>query len=358
MREKIPFVSEYRDRHGTLRRKFQRAGFPGWTLHGEPGSPEFETGYAQAMSGQKPAKPVNSGIVPRSLRAAWESHVKTPEHNALKRQSREPLERIAQNFLADRAGTGAVRYGDLPIDLMRRADVKAIVGRPTVAKSTSKQILRILRCICRAAMDLEWIAHDPTVGVKALPPGGKHRAWTDAELVAFERTFDIDETERLIYALALYTGQRRGDIAAMRWADITTDNRITVAGQMKTGTRVVIPIHAELRKVLDITPRTSPWIVTNANGQGYVPESLGNVFADAIRKLDADPGLTLHGLRKTAGRCLAEAGASTRSIMAILGHVTIDEAERYTKEADHVRLAENGMNAWAQPSHLRLVKAS
>ncbi|MCK1338615.1 site-specific integrase [Bradyrhizobium sp. 38] len=41
-----------------------------------------------------------------------------------------------------------------------------------------------------------------------------------------------------------------------------------------------------------------------------------------------------HGLRKTLGRMLADAGCSAHDIMAALGHT---EAERYTHEADRRR---------------------
>jgi integrase len=43
--------------------------------------------------------------------------------------------------------------------------------------------------------------------------------------------------------------------------------------------------------------------------------------------LDCKP----HGLRKTLGR--HDAGASAHEIMAALGHTTLAEAERYTREA-------------------------
>jgi integrase len=64
---------------------------------------------------------------------------------------------------------------------------------------------------------------------------------------------------------------------------------------------------------------------------------------DAIEKaglpLDCQP----HGLRKAAGRRLAEAGATAKMIMAILGHTTLAEAERYTEEADQAGLAEEAV---------------
>ena len=46
-----------------------------------------------------------------------------------------------------------------------------------------------------------------------------------------------------------------------------------------------------------------------------------------------------HGLRKAAGRQLAEAGCSANEIMSVLGHKTMAEAERYTREADQSKLA-------------------
>jgi integrase-like protein len=46
-----------------------------------------------------------------------------------------------------------------------------------------------------------------------------------------------------------------------------------------------------------------------------------------------------HGLRKAAGPRLEDAGCTPREIMAVLGHKTLAEAERYTRDADQLRLA-------------------
>ncbi|MGB8155195.1 MAG: tyrosine-type recombinase/integrase, partial [Pseudolabrys sp.] len=46
-----------------------------------------------------------------------------------------------------------------------------------------------------------------------------------------------------------------------------------------------------------------------------------------------------HGLRKAAGRRLAEAGCTAHEIMAVLGHKTLAEAQKYTRDADQLRLA-------------------
>jgi integrase len=43
------------------------------------------------------------------------------------------------------------------------------------------------------------------------------------------------------------------------------------------------------------------------------------------------PGYSPHGLRHLAGSALAEAGATMDEIMAILGHLTEDEARGYVQ---------------------------
>jgi integrase len=75
-------------------------------------------------------------------------------------------------------------------------------------------------------------------------------------------------------------------------------------------------------------------------GKPFTVDGFSGFMRDAI----AEAGLPLkcrpHGLRKAAGRRLAEAGCSAREIMAILGHKTLAEAERYTRDADQKKLAE------------------
>ena len=64
-----------------------------------------------------------------------------------------------------------------------------------------------------------------------------------------------------------------------------------------------------------------------------------DAISEAGRPHDCKP----HGLRKAAGRLLAEAGATAKMIMSILGHTTLAEAERYTEEAYQADLAEDAV---------------
>ena len=85
-------------------------------------------------------------------------------------------------------------------------------------------------------------------------------------------------------------------------------------------------------------------IVNTEYGKPFTVDGFSSFMRDAIRAaglpLDCQP----HGLRKAAGRRLAEAGCTTKQIMAVLGHKSLAEAERYTKEADQIRLATDAMS--------------
>jgi enterobacteria phage integrase len=80
-------------------------------------------------------------------------------------------------------------------------------------------------------------------------------------------------------------------------------------------------------------------ILVTEYGKPFTVDGFSGFLRDAIKAaglpLDAQP----HGLRKAAGRRLAESGCSTRQIMSILGHKSLAEAERYTRDADQIRLA-------------------
>ncbi|WP_215755322.1 tyrosine-type recombinase/integrase [Acetobacter sp. P5B1] len=53
-----------------------------------------------------------------------------------------------------------------------------------------------------------------------------------------------------------------------------------------------------------------------------------------------------HGLRKAAGRRLAEAGCTPHQIASILGHKTLSETMRYTQSARQKTLAQQAIGKY------------
>jgi len=127
----------------------------------------------------------------------------------------------------------------------------------------------------------------------------------------------------------------------MTWADVSEETIRVV--QQKTGRKLTIPLHRNLLAVLAAAERDQVTIINTEYAKPFTVGGFSQWFRDAITAaglpLDCQP----HGLRKAAGRRLAEAGCTAHEIMAVLGHKTLAEAERYTREADQARLAMEAM---------------
>jgi integrase len=347
-------VTSYRDRHGSVRYRFRTKGLPQRALPGEPGSEAFQKAYAQALAGV-PAKPRRAPrFEPRTLAAAWALVRASIEWKQLKPISQKQQTNVAERFLALPITEGEMMtFGRMPFTGIKRFHVKAILGRYERPHAAAA-VLALLRKLSIVALDANWIENDPTHRIKFRPKLKGHRAWTDAELEQYEARWEIGTRERLGYALALYTGQRRGDVAAFPWR--AYDGEGVTVTQEKTDAPLWVPTHPELQTVLAATEQTSPFILTSSHGTRFTRESFGNLMADAIERAGLPAECRLHGLRKAAGRCLAEAGATTRMIMAVLGHKTLKEAERYTREASQKKLSRAGIDQWAAKPRLVVVK--
>jgi len=78
-------------------------------------------------------------------------------------------------------------------------------------------------------------------------------------------------------------------------------------------------------------------------GQAFTAAGFYNSFTKWAEEAGLPPGRSPHGLRKGLGRRLAEAGATSSEIQAILGHARASEAEPYVRAADQRRMAAAGL---------------
>jgi integrase len=203
-------------------------------------------------------------------------------------------------------------------------------SKPAAALDTLKK----LRILIRHAIDLGWIKHDPSTGIKR-PKTKEIRAWTDAELEAFERRWPIGTKQRTAYALMLNVGTARVDVHRLTWAQI--DSGGVGYTRQKTGVAVELGVTTELRSALDEAPRDHVTVINTDFGRPFTINGFSGFMRDAIRAAGLPLDCRPHGLRKTLGRLLADAGVSAHDIMAALGHTTLTQAENYTREADRKR---------------------
>lgn len=325
---RLKWVDHFTDRHGHMRYYFRRPGEKRIPLP-HIDAPGFMAAYNAAEAGGG-AKVERSKAVPKSIRALAELYYGSTAFLSLK-ESTQAVNRGLIDALC-------AKHGHRPVATMERKHVEAIIREKVKTPSGANNTLKKLRMLMGFAIAHGWRETDPTAKIKKFKEG-THHTWTDDEINAFEAHWPIGTRERLAFALHLYTGQRRGDVAAMTWSAFDRRSSTIEVKQEKTGEPLVIPAHMKLRTILDKSPRQCVTILATSHGRPWVVESYGNFMADSIAAAGLGDRCVLHGLRKAAARRLAEAGCSSREIGSITGHRTLSEIDRYTKAVDQKALA-------------------
>ena len=240
-------------------------------------------------------------------------------------------------------------HGHRAVEDITRGVVKRLMATKADKPAAANMILRLLCLFLDHAMDsLEWIETNPARGVKkyASKSSTGFHAWDEAEIKTYFKRWPIGSGADLAMVLMLYTGAARVDAVQLGPDNLSSDGKRICYQREKMKTRdgvlVDIPVHPELAKRLDrLTPMPKTFLQTEA-GQQRSAAGLGNM----MRKWCDAAGLSecsAHGLRKACARRLAEAGASPHEIMAVTGHKTLAEVEKYTSTFARAGLADRAM---------------
>ena len=295
-------------------------------LPDDPTSQEFREAYVAAMAGEASIKPTIKKDAPGTIGALIASYMQTGQFTGLSETSKSGYMSRLESIRLDH---GYRAVAGLTKERINSIILSPLADRPGAALDTIKK----LRILIKHAINKGWLKHDPSVGIKRAK-SREIRAWTDAELAAFERRWPLGTKQRTAYALMLNMGTARVDTHLLTWHQVEEEASYT---RHKTGVPVEMAVAEDLRKALEATPRKHVCIIANAYGKPFTLDGFSRFMRDAISAaglpLDCQP----HGLRKTLGRMLADAGATTHDIMAALGHTTLAEAERYTREANRRR---------------------
>jgi integrase len=329
----LPYLQILTDRHGHVRCYFRRRGYERVTLP-NPSAAGFLDAYYAAHGGE----PLKGGAgrertEPGTISALIVAYYQSTAWSTLRESTKTGYRNMLDRFRA--------KHGHRSVKRITTPDLNALFE--DVARTTpgaARNLRKRLRTVFRLAVKMGWRATNPVV--ESEPPPHRVKGftpWSDDDCSAYEARWPSGTRERLAYALLLYTGQRRSDVVTMGRQHVRGGRAHVV--QQKTGRRLAIRIHASLQRELDaLSPGQMTFVVTQF-GQPFSAAG----FTAWFRERAAMAGLharTPHGLRKAAGRRLAEAGCSTKQIMAVLG-VSIAVAEVYTNSADQTKLADDAM---------------
>jgi integrase len=304
-----------------------------------PHTTTFMDAYEIALAGQ-PDPVGRSRVIPGTVSALVVAYYNSAEFkHELASETRRKRRNIVEQFRE--------QHGDKRLALLQREHIYKIlakIDRPHAKKNW----LKAVRGLMRFAMLIRMRADDPTDGIKlAMAKSDGFQTWNEDDIAAFRRHHAIGTRARLALELLLGTAQRRGDVIRMGRQHIR--NGVLSVRQNKTGAELKIPVHPDLKIVLDATPSDHLTFLTTSVGKPFSSDGFGHWFREMCNEAGLH-ALTAHGLRKAACRRLAEAGCSEKQIAAISGHASLNEIVRYTRAADQERLAHDAMTKIATSS--------
>ena len=319
---------------GRVRYYFRRRGHKTIPLPGLPGSEEFMAAYAMALvtipdSGQIGA----SRTLPGTINALAVDYYRSQQWQDLAADTRRKRGRIIEAFRA--------RHGDKRVALLRQEHIE-IMLKAIPKPSTRRDWFKAIRGLLRFAVPT-MLKVDPTTGIAGikLPKSKGHHTWTDDEIEQYRAYWPLGTQQRLVMEFALETASRKGEVVHLGPQHVR-NGRIRIE-RTHGSEDVDIPISPQLQAACDAMPKQHLTYIVTVTGKPRSKYGLGNDFANWATAAGLPSRCRLHGLKKSAMRRLAEAGNTAHELMAISGHKTLTEVQRYTSAADRKRLAESGM---------------
>jgi integrase len=286
-----------------------RVHFYAWrggpAMHAKPGSPEFVREYHDAHANLKKPRAGTFMTIIAQYKAA-------PEFTGLAASSRRSYLTYLK-LIED-------EFGDLPLAALadRRVRGEFKSWRDSFAETPRKAdyAWTTLARIMSFAKDRGIIATNPCErGGRLYVADRKDKIWTEQDIAA---VLSVASREiQLALILALWSGQRQGDLLRLPWSAYETP--YIRLRQSKGGRRVVMPAGTPLRALLDATERRGPLILTNTLGRPWTSDGFRTSWGKACDRAGIT-GLTFHDLRGTAVVRLAIAGATVPQIAAVTGH--------------------------------------
>jgi integrase len=337
---KLKYLVQDIDRHGSVRSYVRIKGKPKVRIRGIPGSEEFMSAYQAALSktdGDDKGRKYQRAAI-GSFGYACLAYYASAEFKVLDSKTqqwrRSALDKICQ------------QHGHKPIALMQRKHIRMLRDERAATPAAANQRLRALKALFKWAVEAEIAPNDPARDVGTIEHLGEgHHSWSTAEVKQYEQTHPIGSKARLAMALILYTAGRKED-AIRLGAQHIRDGRLRYTqakNEHRKPNHMDIPVHPELARIIAATaPSGHLTFLVNDNGRPFTTRHFGRVF----RKWCDEAGLphcSAHGLRYATAAHLAELGASPHEIMAITGHRSLAEVERYTRAARQAALADTAM---------------
>jgi integrase len=290
---------------GTVRTYYYHRS-SGERIKGQPGSPEF---IASLSDIETRRKKVPEGTFRAVIKAYEDSSEFERLSDRTKKDYRRYLRMIEEEF--GEAALAVINDPRIRADLLEWRDNIAVRSARTADYAWS-----VLRRV------IEWGVDRGKLTINRAVRGGRlysadraDKLWLPEHVKAFSAIASPEL--QLAMALAMYTGQRQGDLLCLSWSNY--DGQFIRLRQSKTTKRVTIKCGPVLNKILGaIKRRDATTILTSPSGRAWKADHFRHEWAEACKRAGITD-LHFHDLRGTAVTLLSESGATPQEIASMTG---------------------------------------
>jgi integrase len=288
----------------------------GPSLRGEPGTPEFTASYNEACASK--VRPI-TGVLQSLI-----DYFQTTTEFTKDISDRTRADYVKQIKLIE------AKFGDFPLAALKDPRTRGVFKewRDELAIKSVRQAdyaWVVLARILSVAKDRGKITHNPCEkGGRLYGASRVDDVWSEEQ----ERAFLTNAPAHLHLPLllALWTGQREGDLLRLPWSaydgtHIRLRPRKSITKRHPRGVTVVIPVGAPLKAALDAAARVKvgPVILISTDKRPWTQNGFLSSWRKACTKAGI-VGLRFNDLRGTAVSRLALVGCSEPQIASITGH--------------------------------------
>jgi integrase len=206
-----------------------------------------------------------------------------------------------------------------PLDQITHQDVLTVLDG-IEARSQRAHALKDIRTFFNWCIPRH-LKSSPCIGIRKPAPKPRDRVLADDELCkVWNRARDIGYPYGTIVLLLILTGQRRGEIAGLRWEWIE-EGTVTFPAEITKNARASkIPLGVVARRIIEETPHHSLLLFP---ARGYATRAF-NGFGASKQSLDkcGVENFTHHDLRRTFATSMARLGVRLEVTEKLLNHVS------------------------------------
>jgi integrase len=165
------------------------------------------------------------------------------------------------------------------------------------------------------------VSENPFIGLPRAPTTRRERVLTDDEIRRVWKATEGPSAFNAIVRTLLLTGQRRDEVAAMPWGELSPDGAIWTIpggpnGRTKNKVTHVVPLSAQARAIIEAQPRlnNNPFVFAGLKGQNFRGFACPKAALDRTCGVD---GWVLHDLRRTVATGLQKLGVRLAGIVGV-----------------------------------------